>query len=416
MTTSSDIVIVGASLCAALAAQTLREEGFEGRVLLLGAEPHRPYERPPLSKGYLQGSTEREKVFVHPDGWYAEHDVDLRLEVEVTAVDRPAGEVVLADGTRLPYGQLLLTTGARPRLLDVEGSELDGVYTLRRLGDSEAIRSAFARVAEAGPGRVVIVGGGWIGLETAAAARAAGAEVTVLEQDRLPLLRVLGPEMAQVFADLHRAHGVDLRCGAGVAAITGQQGRVSGVRLTDGSHLAADCVLVGVGVVPRTELAEAAGLQVRGGVVVDPHLRTEDPRVFAAGDVANAYSLPLGRHVRVEHWANARRQGAVAGRSMLGQDAVDPRPPYFITDQNDLGMEYTGYVGADGYERVVVRGDLVAREFVAFWMADGRVLAGMNVNVWDVNDQLERLVLSGATVDAARLADPSVPIEELAGR
>jgi 3-phenylpropionate/trans-cinnamate dioxygenase ferredoxin reductase component len=414
MTTSSDVVLVGAGLCAALAAQTLREEGFAGRVVLVGAEPHRPYERPPLSKGYLQGGTEREEVFVHPEGWYREHDVELRTGVEVTAVDRERRQVELAGGDRLGYDQLLLATGAEPRRLDVEGADLDGVLLLRRLEDSDAIREAFARLVAAGGGRVAIVGGGWIGLETAAAARGAGLEVTVLEQDRLPLLRVLGPQMAQVFADLHRQHGVDLRCGVTVAALAGTQGRVSGVRLRDGRVLSADLVLVGVGVVPRTALAEAAGLEVRGGVVVDAHLRSSDPRILAAGDVANAYSRPLGRHLRVEHWANARRQGAVAARSILGQDVVDEQPPYFFTDQYDLGMEYTGYVGTEGYERVVVRGRIGSREFVAFWVTGGRVLAGMNVNVWDVADQIERLVLSGATVDPHRLADPSVPLEELA--
>src|SRR5215213_649259 len=415
MSPSSDVVVVGAGLCAAFAAQTLREEGFAGSVVLLGAEPHRPYERPPLSKGYLQGSTEREKVFVHPEGWYREHDVELRTAVEVTAVDRQAGEVVLADGERRGYEQLLLATGAEPRRLEVDGADLHGVHLLRRLEDSDAIREAFAEVAAAGQGRVVIVGGGWIGLETAAAARAAGLDVTVLEQDRLPLLRVLGPEMAQMFADLHRQHAVDLRCGVAVAALTGTHGRVSGVRLRDGRLLPANLVLVGVGVVPRTALAEAAGLEVSGGVVVDAHLRTTDPRILAAGDVANAYSTVLGRHVRVEHWANARRQGAVAARSILGQDAVDVRPPYFFTDQHDLGMEYTGYVGTEGYERVVVRGRLASREFVAFWLAGGRVIAGMNVNIWDVADQVERLVLSRAAVDPERLADPAVPLQELAG-
>src|SRR5215213_3703588 len=370
MSPSSDVVVVGAGLCAAFAAQTLREEGFAGSVVLLGAEPHRPYERPPLSKGYLQGSTEREKVFVHPEGWYREHDVELRTAVEVTAVDRQAGEVVLADGERRGYEQLLLATGAEPRRLEVDGADLHGVHLLRRLEDSDAIREAFAEVAAAGQGRVVIVGGGWIGLETAAAARAAGLDVTVLEQDRLPLLRVLGPEMAQMFADLHRQHAVDLRCGVAVAALTGTHGRVSGVRLRDGRLLPANLVLVGVGVVPRTALAEAAGLEVSGGVVA---------------------------------------------RSILGQDAVDVRPPYFFTDQYDLGMEYTGYVGTEGYERVVVRGRLASREFVAFWLAGGRVIAGMNVNIWDVADQVERLVLSRAAVDPERLADPAVPLQELAG-
>ena len=417
MTTVSEVVVVGAGMAGAFAVQALREEGFSGRIVLVGAEPHRPYERPPLSKGYLQGSTEREKVFVHPAGWYDEHDVELRTSVEVTGLDREGQQVVLGDGSRLSYDQLVVATGAEPRRLDVPGADLDGVLLLRSLENSDAIRATFAGVSAAasgaGVGRVAIVGGGWIGLETAAAARMAGLEVTVLEQDDLPLLRVLGPELAKVFADLHRDKGVDLRGGVAVAELTGSLGRVTGVRLRDGTEVAADAVLVGVGVRPRTELAEAAGLEVRGGVVVDEHLRSSDPRILAAGDVAFAFSRPLGRHVRVEHWANARRQGAVAARSLLGRDAWDPRPPYFFTDQYDLGMEYNGYVGSEGYERVVIRGDLASREFIAFWVAGGRVLAGMNVNVWDVADQIERLVLSGAQVDPMRLADPDVPLEEL---
>jgi 3-phenylpropionate/trans-cinnamate dioxygenase ferredoxin reductase subunit len=401
-------VIVGASLAGAKAAQALREEGFVGRVTLVGDEAVRPYERPPLSKEYLQGKSERDKVFVHPEGWYAEHDVDLRLSTEVTEIDRSGHQVVLAGGERLGYDALLLTTGSVPRRLAVPGADLDGVHYLRRLDDSEGIKAAFA-----GAGRVAIIGAGWIGLETAAAARIAGLEVTVLENAELPLLRVLGPEAATVFAELHRSHGVDLRGGVEVAGLVGAGGTVTGVRLGDGTEVAADLVLVGVGILPQDALARAAGLDVDNGITVDAHLRTSDPDIYAAGDVADAYHPRLRRRVRVEHWANARRQGAVAAKSMLGQVVEYDRLPYFFSDQYDLGMEYTGYVEPDGYDRVVFRGDRTADAFMAFWLADGAVLAGMSVNTWDMTEAVEALVLSGRTVDVDRLADPEVPLTDL---
>jgi 3-phenylpropionate/trans-cinnamate dioxygenase ferredoxin reductase subunit len=401
-------VIVGASLAGATAAQTLRDEGFTGQIVLLGDEPHRPYERPPLSKEYLLGKSGREKVFVHPESWYAQHDIDLRLATTVTALDRASQLVTLADGSLLHYDALLLATGSSPRRLNLPGADLGGVLYLRRLEDSEALKSAFAHSP-----RVVVIGGGWIGLETAAAARTAGLQVTVLEQGDLPLQRVLGNEVAQVFADLHRHNGVDLRCGVHVTALTGTHGHVTAVELADGTQVEADVVLVGVGITPNTGLAGAAGLAVGNGITVDQHLRTADPNVYAAGDVADAYHPSLGRQVRVEHWANARRQGVIAAKSMLGQSVVYDRLPYFFTDQYELGMEYSGYVDADGFDHVVFRGDVAGLEFLAFWLADQRVLAGMSVNVWDVTSGIEQLVGSGRQVDTILLADPAVPIETL---
>lgn len=412
MAVNETFVIIGASLAGAIAAQTLREEGFSGRVVLIGAEPNRPYERPPLSKGYLLGTSPRDEVFVHPQDWYPEHDVELRLGTTVEALDRGAGEVVLAGGERVGYDRVLLATGAVPRRLDVPGAAGFGVQYLRRIEDADRIRASFARAS-----RVVIVGAGWIGLETAAAARAAGLEVTVLEAAELPLLRVLGPEVAQVFARLHRAHGVDLRVGVQVAAVTGTDAdgvaAPTGVELDDGTRIPADLVLVGVGITPAAALAAGAGLDVTNGVRVDEHLRTADPAVFAAGDVANAFHSTLGRHIRVEHWENARRQGATAARSMLGQDAVFDRLPYFFSDQYDLGMEYVGYVEPGGYDQVVLRGDVDRLEFIACWLADGRVLAGMTVNVWDVVGQLEDLIGRARPVDPLLLANPAVPLTDL---
>jgi 3-phenylpropionate/trans-cinnamate dioxygenase ferredoxin reductase subunit len=410
MTANSAFMIVGAGLAGAKAAQALREEGFHGPLVLVGEESERPYERPPLSKGYLQGKDERETVYVHPSQWYTEHDVDLRLGATVTAVDPAGHEVTLADGSRLGYAKLLLTTGSSPRPLPVPGADLDGVHYLRRLSDSDRIKKLLTSAS-----RIAVIGAGWIGLETAAAARTAGVEVTVLESGELPLLRVLGREVSQIFADLHTDRGVDLRCGVEVAEITGTGGRAGGVLLSDGSRIDADAVIVGVGITPNTQLAAGAGLEVDNGIRVDAHLRTSYPDIYAAGDVANAFHPLLGKHIRVEHWANALNQPQAAAKAMLGQDAAYERLPYFFTDQYDLGMEYTGYVEPGGYDRVVFRGRTDTREFIAFWLAEDRVLAGMNVNVWDVGQSIQQLVRTGVAVDEKRLSDPGVPLDAVAG-
>ncbi|MET8863853.1 FAD-dependent oxidoreductase [Nonomuraea sp. NPDC004580] len=394
-------VIVGGGLAAAKAAEALREEGFDGEIVLVGREPHLPYERPPLSKGYLQGSDERDKIFVHDADWYREHDVDVRTGVSVTAVDPAAHEVTLSGGERLRYDKLLLATGAQPRRLTVPGN--DRVLYLRTVDDSDRLRATLA-----GARKVAIIGAGWIGLETAAAARAAGAEVTVIEQEQQPLLSALGAEIGAVFADLHREHGVDLRLGARLAEVT-----ETGVRLADGTAIDADAVLAGIGAVPDTELAAGAGLTLDNGVKVGADLRTSDPDIYAAGDVANAHHPLLGHHVRVEHWANALNQPAVAARAMLGRPAAYDEPPYFYTDQYDLGMEYLGHVPPGTPHDVVIRGDLSGREFLAFWLRDDRVIAAMNVNIWDQGDHLKALVLAQTPVDRAALADPEVPLEKL---
>lgn len=408
---SGRVVVVGAGLAGAKTVEALREGGFDGDVVLLGAETDRPYERPPLSKGYLLGNDARDAAFVHDAGWYAAHDVDLRTGTTVTALDLGARDVVDETGDRTGFDHLVLATGSEPRRLDVPGADLDGVAYLRTLGDSDRLRAALTADR-----RVVVVGGGWIGLEVAAAGRAAGAHVTVLVRDVLPLVGVLGPELAALFADLHREHGVDLRTRADVVEIVaaGDCTSVGGVALEDGTVVPADLVVVGIGAAPRTALAEHARLHVEDGVVVDQHLRSSHPRVLAVGDIARAAHPLLGTHVRVEHWANALNQPATAAATILGRDEPYDRLPYFFTDQYDLGMEYVGHTGG-GYDEVVVRGDLVARELIAFWRRDGRVVAGMNVNVWDVVDGVQALIRSGAVVDRERLADPDVPLGSLIG-
>ncbi|WP_406485852.1 NAD(P)/FAD-dependent oxidoreductase [Streptomyces phaeochromogenes] len=401
-------VIVGGGLAAGKAAEELRAHGHDGPLVVIGDEQERPYIRPPLSKGYLLGKEDRESVHVHPEDWYRANDVDLLLGRNVTSIDRRGSAVTLDGGSRVPYDQLLLATGSAPRRLAVPGADLDNVLYLRRLGDSDRLRAAFSKGA-----RIVVIGGGWIGLETAAAARMAGADVTVLEHGELPLLKVLGREAAEVFAGLHREHGVDLRARAEIERITKTGGRADGVLLADGTHLPADAVVVGVGITPNVRLAEDAGLDVRNGIVTDAHLRTSAENIHAAGDVANAYHPRLGRHLRVEHWANALHQPRTAALSMLGKEAVYDRLPYFYTDQYDLAMEYTGYAEPDGYDRVVFRGARDERRFIAFWMSGKRVLAGMSVNVWDVVDSIRSLVESGVETDDAVLSDPAVPLESL---
>jgi 3-phenylpropionate/trans-cinnamate dioxygenase ferredoxin reductase component len=410
MANDASYLIVGASLAGAKAAETLRAEGFDGPLVMIGSESELPYERPPLSKAYLQGKADRDSIFVHPRDWYADADIDLRLGTTATGIDRAAHQVSLSDGTRAGYAKLLLTTGSSPRRLAVPGSDLDGVLYLRTVADSERIRTAIGEAS-----RVAVIGAGWIGLEVAAAAREAGDGVAVVETAELPLLRVLGREVAQVFADLHRDHGVDLRFGASVAEITGSGGRVNGVRLGDGSQVEADAVIVGIGITPNVQLAEAAGLDVANGITVDAQLRSSDPEIYAAGDVASAFHPLLGKHIRVEHWANALNQPQTAAKAMLGQAVSYDRVPYFFTDQYDLGMEYSGYVEPGGYREVVFRGNVPGREFLAFWLADdGRVLAGMNVNIWDATDAIQALVRAGRPVDKAALSDSAVPLESLA--
>jgi 3-phenylpropionate/trans-cinnamate dioxygenase ferredoxin reductase subunit len=402
---SSPIVVVGAALTAATAVEQLRESGYEGPIVVYGDETHLPYERPPLSKAYLLGDAELDEAFVHDAGWYDEHDVDLRLGTTVTGVDR-AGKVVHTSSGDQPYDQLLLATGASPRRLAMADESGAPVAYLRTIEDSDRLRAAFA----AG-NRIAIVGGGWIGLEVAAAARTAGCEVTVLESLDLPLLRVLGPEVAERFAALHRGHGVDLRTGVELASVE-KQGEGAVVRLVDGGVVEADLLVVGVGVVPNTRLAEDAGLDVDNGVLVDEHLRSSDPAIFAAGDIANAQHPILGRRLRVEHWDNAIGQGRTAGRNLAGEDVAHDRLPYFFTDQYDLGMEYVGSTGPEGYDKVVLRGGPADDAFVAFWLRDGVVLAGMHANDWDAIDPIRQIV--GSSPDLSRLEDPSVALSDIA--
>jgi 3-phenylpropionate/trans-cinnamate dioxygenase ferredoxin reductase subunit len=389
MVSSTTFVIVGGGLAGAKAVEALRDNGFDGHIMLFAQEDHLPYERPPLSKEYLAGKKSLTDFTVQNSQWYNDHNIDVRLGSRVAALDAGGHTVALADGTTVAYDKLLLATGSASRRPPIPGSDTGGVHYLRSYDDAEALNSALTDGSS-----LAVVGAGWIGLEVTAAARQRGVEVTVVEAAKQPLLAALGETVGEVFVTLHREHGVDLRLEAEVAEITAAGGAATGLRMRDGSTVPADAVLVAVGAQPNVELAERAGLSMGdGGVLVDSSLRTSDPDVYAVGDIAAAVHPLFGERIRTEHWANALKQPAVAVAGMLGTPGEYAELPYFFTDQYDLGMEYVGH--APRFERVVFRGDVAGREFVAFWL-DGadRVLAGMNVNIWDVLDDVKALIKS----------------------
>jgi 3-phenylpropionate/trans-cinnamate dioxygenase ferredoxin reductase subunit len=406
MSQAEGVVIVGGGLAGATAAFSLRDRGFEGRVTIVADEDQPPYERPPLSKSYLRGESSIEDAAVRPAADYEARGIDLLLGRRAVTLDASRRRLTLADGQTLAYRSLLLATGAAPRPLRAAQAFLRGVHVLRDAPDADAIR-----VAAAAARRIAVVGGGWIGSEVAASLRQIGHDVTLISNMGRPLERVLGPEVAAVYAGLHASHGVRLVHGH-VAGLDGSAG-VEAVRLSDGQVVPADLVVAGVGAAPRIALALRARLAtVEGAVAVDERLRSSAPDVYAAGDVAAAWHPRYGRHLRVEHWDTAIRQGRTAAANMLGAAETYARTPYFYSDQFDLGMEYRGLAMA--WDEVVLRGNLETREFDAFWLAGGRVVAAMNANRWDDGGALRRLVDAEAQVDPARLADPGTPLEEAA--
>jgi 3-phenylpropionate/trans-cinnamate dioxygenase ferredoxin reductase component len=403
---SQTFVIIGAALAGAKAAEQLRDDGFDGRVVLIGAEPERPYERPPLTKDYLRGESERNSTHVHEAGYYDEHEIELMEGTEVSALDPGARRVTLADGRALEFDRALLATGAQPRPIELPGSDLDGIHYMRTLADCDRLKQRLAV-----GGRVAVVGAGWIGGEFAASARQSGLEVVLIAPEQLPNERLFGAEIGAFYRDVHAEHGVELMLGTGVQSFAGGDA-VKRVTTTDGRDVECDFVVIGIGAVPRVGLADAAGLPVQNGVLVDEHLRTSAPNVFAAGDVANAFNPFYGQRVRVEHWSNALHQGPAAARSMLGREVSYDRIPYFYSDQYDVGMEYSGY--APEWDEVVFRGDRDGGEFIAFWLRSQRVIAGMNVNVWDVNEHVQALIRSRREVDVAVLTDTGTDLQSLA--
>lgn len=410
MAGSTSFVIVGGGLAAAKAVEALRDNNFDGHIVVFADEEHLPYERPPLSKEYLAGKKSLTDFTVRNSDWYRDNNVDLRLGTRVSDLDAAGHTVGLADGTTVGYDKLLLATGSASRRPRIPGSDAGDVHYLRTYEDAVALDSVLTEGAS-----LAVVGAGWIGLEVAAGARQRGVDVTVIEVARQPLLAVLGETVGEVFATLHREHGVDLRLETEVEEITRANGAATGVRTRDGATIAADAVLVAVGARPNTELAAQAGLSMGdGGVLVDASLRTSDPDIYAVGDIAAAQHPLFGTRIRTEHWANALKQPAVAVAGMLGTPGEYAELPYFFTDQYDLGMEYAGH--APDSERVVFRGDVAGREFVAFWLdGDDRVLAGMNVNVWDVLDDVKALIRAQAPVDVDKLCDPQSSLADLLG-
>ncbi len=410
MASSIRFVIIGGGLAGAKAVEALRDSGFDGQITLFAEEEHLPYERPPLSKEYLAGKKALTDFTVQNSDWYHDHDVDLRLGARVSAFNPAEHAVALPDGTIVRYEKLLLATGSASRRPPIPGADAEAVHYLRTYDDAVALNSLLTEGSS-----LAVVGAGWIGLEVAAAARQRGVDVTVVETAKQPLVAALGEAAGEVFAKLHRDHGVDLRLDAQVEEITKTGGRATGLKMRGASTVAADAVLVAVGAEPNVELAEQAGLAMGdGGVLVDASLRTSDPDIYAVGDIAAAEHPLFGGRIRTEHWANALKQPAVAAAGMLGKPGEYAELPYFFTDQYDLGMEYVGH--APGFERVVFRGDVAKREFVAFWLdGDNRVLAGMNVNIWDVLDDVKALIRSRTSVDPDKLADPEFPLAELLG-
>jgi len=405
MSKKQTFIIVGASLAGAKAAEELRERGFDGRIEMIGSDPERPYERPPLTKDYLRGESEREQAYVHEEGFYSEHEISLLTGTTATEIDPAMSRVMLEDGRELGYDRLLLATGAQPRQISVPGAELEGIHYLRTLADCDLLRDRLDR-----GGRVAVVGAGWIGSEFAASARQRGLEVTVVDPTELPNERIFGAEIGAFYRDVHARHGIELALGEGVESFDGD-GALAGLRTSSGRVIECDLAVVGIGVTPRVELAAKAGLEVDNGILVDEKLQTSAPKIFAAGDVASAWHPFYDERIRVEHWSNALNQGPAAARAMLGEPVSYDHIPYFFSDQYEVGMEYSGY--APQWDEVVFRGERASGEFIAFWLRNGRVAAGMNVNVWDVNEEIRALIGSRQIVDVAKLTDPDTPLESL---
>ena len=399
-------VIVGAGHAGGRAAQAMRQYGFEGRILLIGEEPHVPYERPPLSKELIVTDAGLEKVRLHDAAWYAENRIELIAGNAATWLDAAAKTVGLADGRTIGFDGLMLTTGARVRRLPAPGAELDGVFYLRTLEDSEAIRAHIPAGAE-----VAVIGGGFIGLEIAGSAAKRGARVTVLEAaDRL-MGRSVAPDVSDWFAQMHRSRGVDLRLGVSVAAIEGN-GAATGVRLGDGAIVPAEVVVIGIGILPNVEIAQAAGLAVDNGIVVDDRGRTSHPDIYAAGDVASQPNAFAGRRLRLESYQNAQDQAAAVARNLCGADEAYEDSLWVWSDQHDVNLQMTG--APDSWDSLVWRGDPDEGRFTVFYMAAGRIVAVNTVNNGREMRPAQMMMQRGKAFEADALADTSVKLLKLA--
>ena len=396
-------VVVGANLCGGTAVHTLRQEGFDGRIVLVGEEPDLPYERPPLSKEYLRGEQSRDALFLQPSSWYEENRVELRLGTRAVAIDPVERTVELSDGDRVGYEAVLLASGGRPRKLP--GEPIERVLYLRTVDDADRIRSELT-----GGQHLVVVGAGFIGAEVAASARTLGLEVTCLEVLDVPLERALGKEMGRLYAEIHREHGVDLRTGEGVQSMEQTDGGVV-VQTTQGAAIEGDAVVVGVGIEPNVELGESAGARIDNGLVVDQFCRTTIEGVFAAGDVANHWHPVFERHVRVEHFDNAIKHGSAAARNMMGRDEPYDDPHWFWSDQYEHNLQYAGF--AARWDEIVVRGSTETRNFVAFYLSDGVVLAALGLNRGKDVRRAMKLIRAKARPDPMLLRDEDVDLRKI---
>jgi 3-phenylpropionate/trans-cinnamate dioxygenase ferredoxin reductase subunit len=399
-------LIVGANLTGGAAATTLRTEGFEGRLVLVGEELHPPYERPPLSKEYLRGESKAEDALLHPESWYAENGVELLAGTRATRIDPTDRTVELQGGDRIAYDEVLVATGGRNRRLEVLGASLEGVVDLRTIEDADRIR------AEASAGRTaVVVGAGFIGCEVAASLRSLGVEVEVVEIFDTTLVRALGSEVGRVFEDIHRDQGVRFRFGQSVKRFEGTR-RVEAVVTTDGSRIECDFAVVGVGIEPAVEVVAGSGVAVDNGIVVDKRCRTSVDGVFAAGDVANHLHPLFGTRMRVEHWDNALKQGAAAARAMMGSEEPFDDPHWFWSDQYDHNLQSMGHLAER--DELVVRGRLEDRRFLVFYLKGGTVRGVVGLNKGKEVRRSAGLIRSKARVDPTALRDEDVDLRTLA--
>jgi 3-phenylpropionate/trans-cinnamate dioxygenase ferredoxin reductase subunit len=402
------IVIAGAGQAAAQAIQTLQAKGFDGRIILVGEEPYVPYERPPLSKAYLAGDLPEEKLYFKKPEYYVEKGIDFRPKTTVTHIAPADRRVTLSDGTTLGYDQLLLATGSRVRRLTIPGHDLKGVHYLRSIDDVKGIQVELKPSS-----RIVLVGAGYIGLEVAAVARKLGAQVTVLEMVDRVMARVVAPVVSAFYDSVHREAGVDIRLNTGVVALEGQD-RVTSVVTDKGEHIPADLVVVGIGIVPNSEIAAEAGLKIHPankGVVVDEFCRTSDPNIFAAGDVTSHPNPFMGREIRLESVQNAVSQGRTAALAMLGTPEPYGEVPWFWSDQYDLKLQIAGLSEPD--DEVVVRGDPASRKFSVVYLRDGKFVAINTINMLKDFLPAKKLIAEGRVVDKEKLANPDVALKEL---
>ncbi len=405
MCSERTFVVVGAGQAGGCAVESMRAQEFDGRIVLIGEENYPPYERPPLSKELLAGDLGPERTFLKNETFYREREIELRLGARVTAIECSEQRIRLSDGDTIGYDKLLLTTGSRVRKPSIPGADLAGTFYLRDIDDSLAIRSRLNPDA-----RLVIVGGGYIGLEVAAAARRRGCHVTVLELQDVVMGRVVAPEISRFYAEVHREHGVDIRTGAEVLRIEGGD-RVERVVCADGLIVPADLVVIGVGILPNSELAEDAGLAVDNGVVVDEYGQTSDPQIFAAGDLANHPNPILGRRLRLESWQNAQNQAISTAKAMCGNGVPYAEVPWFWSDQYDLNLQMLGV--AEHWDRLVFRGSVEERKFSVFYLLDGIIVAANAINSARDVAPARKMIAERRPVEAEVLASPDIPLKRL---